>query len=348
MDLVTPVLAALVAFALALLATGGAARLGGRLGMLDVPSARSSHRAPVPRSGGVGILAALALAAAAFAAFGGATGGWAAWAPYAVPAVLYFGVGFADDVRRLGAGRKFLLQAIAAALAVALGLRWGGRELGPFGAMEFGAATPFMTWLWLVAVVIVVNFVDGIDLITAATCAVVLAAGAGGRAGPGEGALFAAAAGATLGFAAWNATPARVFAGDAGTHLLGFLVAATACGAPDAGAGAPHGLPWAAVGAPLLPGVLDVGIGIASKWRRGVPLVAAHNDHPYQRLAKAGRSHATVALRYGALAAVGVLLAARVAPDLGLLPCAAASLAILAWHLGTAVAPRAPRPTVSS
>ena len=68
---------------------------------------------------------------------------------------------------------------------------------------------------------------------------------------PRDGGLFAAAAGATVGLAAWNATPARVFAGDAGTHLLGFLVGSLAC---STATGPTHALPWPLAAAPLLPG----------------------------------------------------------------------------------------------
>ena len=60
-------------------------------------------------------------------------------------------IGLVDDVRPIRARWKFLAQAAVAAAAVALGLRWEGAALGPFGALGFGSATPFMTWLWLVA-----------------------------------------------------------------------------------------------------------------------------------------------------------------------------------------------------
>ena len=162
-----------------------------------------------------------------------------------------------------------------------------------------------MSVLWIVAVVTVVNFLDGIDLITAATTLPLLALAAGAGAGPDAGLLYAAAAGAVLGFAAWNVPPARVFVGDGGTHLLGFLLAATALG-PVEPAGA--ALPWPLVGGMLLPGVVDVAAGLVTKRRRGVPLAAAHRDHPYQRLTRLGGGHARVALRYGGL----VLLAAAV------------------------------------
>jgi len=246
-------------------------------------------------------------------------------------------IGLADDRWRLGPVVKLGLQMLAAALAVYLGLRWGGAALGPFGALTFGPLTPFMTWLWLVAVVILVNFVDGIDLITAITALVVLGAAVGGEAGPGDGSLYAIAVAAVLGLVFWNMTPARVFPGDAGTHLLGFLMASVACGVPGETAGAPalaDALPWATASAPLLPGVIDVAMGLYGKARRGVPIAAAHNDHLHQRLTKIGWSHAMSALRYGALALTALALVTWVAPGFGLLACLGIATVVLLWHLG--------------
>lgn len=330
--------AVLVPFVVAAALTPLLARGAPRAGLIDEPTARSTHASPVPRVGGIALLLGLA-GGVAWEAMRGhvvldAAGSW--W-PYLVPLTVYFGIGLADDRWRLPAPLKFLAQAGAAALAVALGLRWEGAALLPFGALVFGPLTPFMTWLWLVAVVILVNFVDGIDLITCATALVLLAAAAGGGAGPGDGLLYASASGAVLGLVVWNVSPAKVFPGDAGTHLLGFLVATVACGLPGRDAHAAwsaRGLPWVAASAPLLPGVIDVALGLVGKARRGVPLAAAHSNHLYQRLTKIGRTHVQVALRYGALALVALLMVTRIAPAWNLAPCLGLSLLVLLWHLG--------------
>lgn len=324
MSLLPPLLYALVATAAAV------PPLARRIGLLDLPAARRTHARPVARVGGIAVAIGLGvgLLAMALQGHGGLDDGQA-WLAVLAPAAAFFVVGLLDDMGQLSSRRKFALQSIVAAGAVALGLRWEGAGLGPFGELAFGAATPLMTWLWIVAVVTMINFLDGLDLITATTSAVVLAACAGGEAGPGEGLLYAVALGAVLGFVPWNLNPARAFLGDAGTHLLGFLVATAALASP----GRTAALPWALASAPLLPGVLDIGWGLVVKRRHGVPLARAHNQHMSQRLVHAGRSHARVALRYGALAVLALLMVGMVAPRLGLPACVGASLAILLAHL---------------
>ena len=98
-----------------------------------------------------------------------------------VPLVLYFAIGLADDLGYIGTRRKLVLQMAAAMCAVILGLRWGGDALGPFSEIRFGWLSPHMTALWLFAVVMLVNFVDGIDLITSTVAVVMLGAAAGGE-----------------------------------------------------------------------------------------------------------------------------------------------------------------------
>ncbi len=328
---------ALVGLALGVGLTPAAAHFGSRLGLLDAPAAHKVHTRAVPRSGGLALVAAIVLALLV---------AWVSGAPldgllgYALPAAGFALLGLWDDRRRLPARAKLVAQVGLAVLAVALGLRWGGEGRGGFGALHFEELTPLMSVLWIVAVVTVINFIDGIDLITAATTSVMLSFAAAQGVGPGGGALFGAAAGAVLGFAFWNVTPARVIVGDCGTHLLGFLVAASALAPQD---GTARALAWPWIGALLLPGVVEVGAGLLTKWRRGVALSAAHRDHPYQRLVRLGRSHPAVALRYGALALLALVTVRDGEPRWGVAACLAFGVLVLAAHLAEAArASRAP------
>jgi UDP-N-acetylmuramyl pentapeptide phosphotransferase/UDP-N-acetylglucosamine-1-phosphate transferase len=338
MPAMSPLSTALLGAGLSLVAVGVAAHRGRRRGGLDLPAGHKSHVTPTPRTGGLG------LAAAAFAAALPALGeaGLAAASAYTLPALGFLLLGWWDDRCDLSPAVKAVGQVGLALLAVLLGLRWQGGAGAGLPALEFGALTPLMSALWIVAVTTVVNFLDGIDLITAASTSVLLALAAGAGAGPGAGAFYAAFLGATLGFAFWNVTPARTFVGDGGTHLLGFVLAATAMHVP--GASAPGvALPWPAVGGALLVGVVDVAAGLVAKARRGVSLTAAHRDHPYQRLTRRGFSHAAVALRYGALALLAAWATGPGAERFG----APAMLALGALVLGAnlleaARAPRAP------
>ncbi len=317
-------------------ATGIAVRYAGRWGLVDEPDARKSHDQPVPRVGGIGLL--VGLLAGAFVARGAGAGlepDCVPWDAYLVPCMLFFFIGLLDDRGLLRTRAKFGAQAVVAAIPVFLGLEWSGDAIGPFGALDFGVeATPFMTWLWIFAVVTLINFMDGIDLITASVCVVLLGVGAGGGTGPSSGGLYAVTAAALTGMAFWNVSPARVFPGDAATHVLGFL-AATLALRYQGGSVQPASLPWALASAPLLICVGDVAGGLWDKLRNGVSLTQAHNNHLHQRLTKAGASHVAVALRYGllSLTAVAVIL---VSNRLGLAATCGVAFLVIVAHVAQA------------
>jgi UDP-GlcNAc:undecaprenyl-phosphate GlcNAc-1-phosphate transferase len=326
-DLATLGVAAGVAFA----GTWIARRAALRAGKLDVPSDRSSHARPTPRTGGFGIAAGFFLAGLLFASRRSGRG-----SPDALllGAALFFAVGALDDLFGLRARWKLLLQAAAAAAPVAMGLRLGGAAWGAWPGFDLGVLSAAATWLFVLAVVNVVNFMDGIDVITSATAVVVLGGCALSTGDAEVASHLYGAAGAVVGFVPWNVPPARTFMGDGGSHLLGFLAAGAALSGP--GGLSPGTAPWPMVVAALLPSFVDVAGGLVRKARAGIPLAQAHNDHRYQRLVKAGRGHGAVALRYGLLAAALAACAGPVADRLGPAGAAGAAALLLGLHLAEA------------
>src|SRR5205085_8727400 len=138
---------------------------------------------------------------------------------------------------------------------------------------------------------------------------------------------------AAIGFLVWNRPPARVFMGDGGSHLLGFLVAVQVFPVPvwrvlSDFEYAFEAAPWPLVAAPLVPSIVDVAEALIHKARHGIPMSQAHNDHLYQRLVKAGWSHGAVAIRYGVLALLAVVLVGPVATRIGALGACAIGAAI--------------------
>lgn len=259
-----------------------------------------------------------------------------------VGAALFFAVGFLDDLFRLPTLVKWLLQAMVAVVAVSrLRLRFDAGAMGPWPNLPDWTMDSVLTAVWIVAVVNLLNFLDGIDGILVATCLVVSGAVAGW--GSEASAAYAVAVGSCTGFAVWNAPPARTFMGDGGSHCLGFVVAASACTVPDSWHSggemsvASAFLPWPIVGAALLPAILDVGEALIHKARNGIPLSQAHADHLYQRLVKAGWSHGAVALRYGLLSLAGVVLAGPVAMEAGLAWALVPGILLLVIHWATGI-----------
>ena len=318
---------ALLGLAAAVVATGVVNAVARRHGLLDRPDpARRTHDVPTPRLGGVGIVLGVVLAVGAStvrvpdAVLVGAGG--------------FFLVGLIDDLAARGVGLrarwKFLLLAAVATASVALGARFDGAAAGPWPALDLGRAAAPLTVLWFLAVANVVNFMDGTDAIAATTAAVILAAAAAAAPASLAG-LDAGAAAAVVGFLVWNAPKARIFMGDGGAYLLGFLVAAAPC--RFGGSDVATSTSWPLVGAALVPSIVDVVEALIHKRRAGIPLARPHHDHLYQRLVKAGHPPALVAVRYGALALAAIAVAGPVADRLGAPPAAAIGLMILGTHL---------------
>lgn len=184
------------------------------------PNARSSHRVPTPQGGGIAVLGAALLAgAAAFAVAGVPLDREIA---VAVGAAAILGLlGAIDDIRPLSPAGRALVQIACVAALVAVG---EGRVL-PASVpwpVEWGLLVLAGVW-WVNAV----NFMDGIDWITAAelvplTAALALSAAAGHG---GSASMLAAASlcGGLAGFVPANRPPARLFLGDVGSLPLGLL-----------------------------------------------------------------------------------------------------------------------------
>ena len=227
------ILPALVAAALAFGLTPLVARLAVRVGAMDIPDARKVHDRPIPRLGGLAVVASIALV------FGGAQ--WLPAGHWELPLHLATGLGLGvlpillvsicDDIRSVGARQKLMAHTLGAVIAVALGI-----SLGPvvhlFGVpIEIGWMAWPLSVLWIVGVTNAFNLIDGLDglsaglaLIAAASMAAVFAiVGQSNMAG-----VSMVLAGALLGFLPYNLHPARLFMGDTGATAIGFCLAAFA------------------------------------------------------------------------------------------------------------------------
>ncbi len=202
--------------------------------VMDYPGGRRAHESPVPRLGGIAIAGGVALAA-------GATGlamfpGWGQrlhivdLAALVVATAMVAVVGLAEDLVGVSSGRRFLVEAGAATLLVAVG--WEFQILGlPFRQeLHLGWLAPVITVVWIVGVTNAINLLDGLDGLAAGVVAIISGSYLVFCIVKGEvfsAVLMAAICGACLGFLRHNWAPARVFMGDTGSLTLGFLLAAT-------------------------------------------------------------------------------------------------------------------------
>src|SRR5947209_6807735 len=316
------ILAFAVAMVLATVLTPLAARLAWKVGAIDKPSERGLAESETPRLGGLAILAGVLVAflvwmphiihlphtAHSPKGSGGTVHTWTILAGAAVIVV----VGTVDDIRDLHPLLKLVGQIIAAVIVVEGGAVVTDVTLRFIGALQFPHEGGTLTVIWLVGVMNVVNFSDGVDGLAAGLCAIdgiafaVIAFDLGVA---GAAVLAALTAGAALGFLVRNFHPASVFMGDSGSNLLGYLLGVAAVvGSLKTPAVVALVVPLAVLAVPFL----DTSFVIAKrlKYRRKPWLADANHFH--HRMARIGFSQRkTVAYLYAwtlLLAGVGVAL----------------------------------------
>ncbi|MGZ4311072.1 MAG: glycosyltransferase family 4 protein [Solirubrobacteraceae bacterium] len=235
------VLSFVVATAIAAALTPLVARLARRLGAVDRPRERGLSQRETPLLGGVAILVAVLVAGWFWLppkiflphvphtppGPGGVVHMWAVIAGACIITI----VGVIDDVWDLPPAGKLLGQVVAAVLAVEGGAVVTSVTVPFLGSLQFPNAGGVLTVIWLVALMNVVNFSDGVDGLAAGLCTidgVAFAIIAFDLHVNGAPVLAAITAGGALGFLFHNFYPASVFMGDAGANLLGYLLGVTA------------------------------------------------------------------------------------------------------------------------
>src|ERR671929_629317 len=204
-------------------AVGGMARL---LGVVDRPEGRRLNRRTVPRLGGLALFFGVFVPALAFLNLSGETRGLLLGATVATT------VGAIDDFRGLRWWEKLGGQLAAAAIPVGFGI-WVHRFTFPIlgiHTLPKWLGMP-LSVLWIVAIMNMVNFLDGLDGLAAGVSAIsaftfTLIALSLPRPEINPAIVSAIVLGASLGFLRHNFYPARIFMGDSGALLLGFVLAA--------------------------------------------------------------------------------------------------------------------------
>lgn len=256
-------------------------------GVQDIPNERSLHETPIPRIGGVGLIA-------------GVLTGWA-WMFYSLvwwlvlPMILLFIVSLIDDMQGLPVGKRLSAHLIAAAILI------GGSGI----ISQHGIVIAVLLLLLTVWMTNLYNFMDGSDGLS------------GGMALSGF-TMYGIAAlmnnndafamvnftigAAALGFLFNNFHPAKVFMGDSGSIPLGFLAAGIGLWGWQ--------LECWPIWFPLMvfsPFVVDASVTLVKRALRGAKVSEAHREHYYQRLIQMGWGHRNVALiEYVLMGAAGI------------------------------------------
>jgi UDP-N-acetylmuramyl pentapeptide phosphotransferase/UDP-N-acetylglucosamine-1-phosphate transferase len=259
------------------------------------PNARSSHVVPTPQGAGIAVIGAVL--ATVFTSAG--------MMDFAAPLVLFGAtafiglVGFVDDVRPIPVLPRLLLQ--AAAVAVVLLAAPNELRIFPNLPLILERGLLWVAGLWFLNLV---NFMDGLDLMTVAeivpiTAAIILM-GWFEQLSALPTLVAAALCGAMIGFAPFNRPVAKVFLGDVGSLPIGLL--AGWCLLQLAW----HGQLTAALLLPLYY-LADATLTLLRRISRGEQFWAAHRSHFYQRATDNGFTVSQVVSR---VFAVNVALAA--------------------------------------
>lgn len=272
-------LTVLLAIAISLAGTFMARTAARRLGWLDRPSQRKVHANPIPLLGGIAIYNAFLITLLLTDSRRVLQEGTAVL----VGATILLIVGVVDDQRGLPPRVKLVAQ-----VAVALLLVVGGISVNflPYAWMNIA-----LTIFWVVGICNAMNLLDNMDGLSAGVAAIaatfftILAVWHGQI---WVSIVAAVLVGATLGFLRYNWNPATIFMGDAGSLLLGFLLAVLAIKLrfPEVDPRRTWAIPILVLGVPIF----DTTLVTISRLRRGVSISSGGRDHLSHRLVRLGMS----------------------------------------------------------
>lgn len=262
-------------------------------GNTATPQHHHTHVGVVPRIGGVGLIFGFSIVylLSFFLMDRGDNQSLMHYGVF-IGAVLAFLLGFIDDMRPLGAKLKMLVQVCLGALAYGCGL--GIERFGiPFTdvVINLNWLGLFVTIFWFVSVMNLINLIDGLDglaggvglmlmvLLTylsfenGRTISLILSLGM---------------VGAIVGFLFHNFPPAKVYMGDSGAYMIGYVIAAVSLLNAEKGAVA------AALIAPVLAlslPIVDVAYAMIRRGLKGLPLFRPDKNHIHHKLIRSGLSH---------------------------------------------------------
>lgn len=317
-DLFPLILSALV---LSVVSTPLAAALAKRVKLVDIPHSASHkmHTYTTPMGGGV--VGYLTILLALLMLGGGLS-----------PTVLgvLFGAGWLtvwglwDDFREQSPGLKMLGQLLAVVILLLFDLRV---RILPYTAINL-----FITFLWVIGMVNAFNFVDSMDGLliglTAAAAAFFMLVTIDSNQ-PDLARLSAVVLGTSIGLYYYNSSPARIFLGDSGSQLFGFVMAAV--GLAYNPVGLEQSVSWFTPILVLGIPIFDATFVVLSRLRRRWTVYKASRDHTYHRLVGLGMAPARAV---NTMHLAGILLGLLAFIALNMPPLPANSLFLIILLLG--------------
>jgi len=288
---ISPLFLALVSFTVSFIVIYLLRPVAPKINLVDRPSVRKQHQGHIPLIGGIAIclgfaagMLLLPISAAPYRALAAGVG------------ILTL-IGILDDMHELSSTKRLLAQCITLLLMMG----WGGIKLSYLG--DLFATGPIildllivpLTLFGAISLINAINLLDGLDglagsQVLISLLALAYCAGAAGHIQ--QMTLLLIVSGGLMAFLLFNLPlpgypSARIFMGDAGSLLLGFVLAwfTIALSSEPNAAARPVTMLWL-VALPLL----DLAAVFMHRFRRGVSPFTAGRDHFHHRLQMQGLS----------------------------------------------------------
>ncbi len=291
------VFAFIVAMTLSYILTPFAKKIAYKIGAIDVPGDnRRIHKEPIPRIGGLAIYIGFVVTTFITAmAFRGLLHIDKELIGILLGATIIVLMGIVDDCKQISAKTKLMGQIIAALLAVYSGVRieFITNILNrTTGISELKGLSLPVTIFWIVGITNTVNLIDGLDGLAAgvssiAALSLAYVAHLNTETSIGVSIILIILAGSLLGFLPYNFNPAKIFMGDTGSLLVGFILATVSVGGVIKSATTiAVAIPVLALGVPIF----DTTFAIIRRLLNGRPIMEADKGHLHHRLLAYGLS----------------------------------------------------------
>lgn len=273
------------ALIIAFILTPPARHLAFKVGALDVPKEpRKIHKKPMPYFGGLAIYVAIISCMFVYMPHSRTN------IAVIIGATIIVLTGIVDDMFGMNAKLKLFMQIIAASVAIYGGVKihFITNPLSETGISLLRNLTIPITLFWIVGITNTINLIDGLDGLASGVASIAATT-----------LLFTAAlkgydfivmqcaiiAGASLGFLPFNFNPAKIFMGDTGALLLGYMLAVTSVlGMVKSVAAVALVVPVFALGIPIF----DTAFAIIRRCINKKPIMEADKDHLHHKLMKKG------------------------------------------------------------
>jgi len=305
--IVFSLLSLLVALGVAFALTPVVKSFAKKVGAMDVPrDGRRMHTVPIPRLGGLAIFLGFMVSVIIFADINRQMQG------ILMGAAIIVVLGVIDDIIPLPAWLKFIVQILAALVAV----YYGGVRIERLSNPNVFSSQPYwelggwsvpITVLWIVLITNSVNLIDGLDGLAVGVstiCSLTMLAIAVMVSEPNVAIVVAALAGGCIGFMPYNLNPAKIFMGDTGATFLGFILATLSIqGLFKFYAIISFAVPFLILGLPIF----DTVFAFVRRLVKGQNPMHADRSHVHHRLIDMGLSQKqAVAILYVISAILGV------------------------------------------